>query len=914
MAKRKVTLVTIDEDDVNDGSGSDDSREDYKPRTGVERLHHIPNEAISMGSSGRVRSTFTTAAVPASPSKKTRTILNPDLDPPAVDFSSLEEQVSGWEQEFSEFDAEYGAGLQQGPRALRDSDNPNEQWVRLDRETFWMRSSASMVAANISTRTNVHGMDAMRRMSGMPLHHIETWSDGFFKKSSLKSLGLRIQLGHPLGQPCPNPARSAGDDFVIVTAHTIDEVALDFCNCSQSKPRPTQLLRMRLYPATGTNPRSAATFAALDRFNMMCLESKCSAYEFYNSLARETDNTGLEPSRERYEEFLRMTPRGHDPGDDRIGTTMPGECALLCPACPQPGKNLPPDWENVSAEKRFLYALFLALDANFRLKRKDVSSEEKDPGMGTGWAFYGEVKAYMEHLDKHWDQKQERSTCVAHDAVDKPDRESLGTASSGIGTVDCARHNMKRPNGVGDLQKGERYLNMDYMFFMSLAGSPIKRLYVSYDIACQWHKNISERMKIFDFDDVQFKDGEKYVVFPDPEVPSPRPHRALQHHVLLQPHTVRWRTDGEAPERGWANANRLASSTSISGPGARRDKLDTHFQDWNWKKIVGLGKTLLERLQKAVPLMLETSVAQSDVEASFPLSAVATWTEMAVAWRRRPETQSVATTVMHDGLKEVKKKLAVIASEDVEHERRALATHVKHQLFIPEVALLREREDAARKRVAATQAMPGLRAQDMKLWLPSAIGRSAQCDPELVEYEYMLRKARPSRRSRRFVISCSCARTSTNSRIDGTGREREYAIRHQIKAIDARIQRAAEQYRAARAALHLHVLKEEHIRSRPGSLFGDEERRRGRKTARLDPVQEAERAARRAEEKMPMSWIWLAQAGSEPAAVVHNEDAALRLEWAKTRARAMRYAEEVDLLQEEMRRVVQFMDWRRDSW
>jgi hypothetical protein len=55
--------------------------------------------------------------------------------------------------------------------------------------------------------------------------------------------------------------------------------------------------------------------------------------------------------------------------------------------------------------------LFLALDANFRLKRKDVSSEEKDPGMGTGWAFYGEVKAYMEHLDKHWDQKQEVRIC-----------------------------------------------------------------------------------------------------------------------------------------------------------------------------------------------------------------------------------------------------------------------------------------------------------------------------------------------------------------------------------------------------------------------------------------------------------------------------------------------------------------------
>jgi hypothetical protein len=49
----------------------------------------------------------------------------------------------------------------------------------------------------------------------------------------------------------------------------------------------------------------------------------------------------------------------------------------------------------------------LAIDANFRMKRKDVSSEEKDPGLGDGWSFYGEVKKYMAHLEKNWDQKQE---------------------------------------------------------------------------------------------------------------------------------------------------------------------------------------------------------------------------------------------------------------------------------------------------------------------------------------------------------------------------------------------------------------------------------------------------------------------------------------------------------------------------
>ena len=115
--------------------------------------------------------------------------------------------------------------------------------------------------------------------------------------TTLKKIGLRIQLGHQLGDPCANPVPSSGDDFVVVSSHTIDEVTLDYCNCGGAKLRPIQLLRMGWYPATGTNPRSAATFVALRRFDLMCLESKCSAYEFYNSLSRETDNTGLEPSR-----------------------------------------------------------------------------------------------------------------------------------------------------------------------------------------------------------------------------------------------------------------------------------------------------------------------------------------------------------------------------------------------------------------------------------------------------------------------------------------------------------------------------------------------------------------------------------------------------------------------------------------
>jgi hypothetical protein len=148
----------------------------------------------------------------------------------------------------------------------------------------------------------------------MPFHRIEVsrarpknqckadgtrqrWENGWFRRCTLKSLGVRIQLGHRVGEVCPNPSTAAGDDFVVITTQGIEEVGLDYCDCGTTKAKSVQLLRMRLYPATGTNPRSAATFASLRRFAHMTLESKCSPYEFYHSLVRETDNTGLEPSR-----------------------------------------------------------------------------------------------------------------------------------------------------------------------------------------------------------------------------------------------------------------------------------------------------------------------------------------------------------------------------------------------------------------------------------------------------------------------------------------------------------------------------------------------------------------------------------------------------------------------------------------
>jgi hypothetical protein len=56
---------------------------------------------------------------------------------------------------------------------------------------------------------------------------------------------------------------------------------------------------------------------------------------------------------------------------------------------------------------RWLYALFVAIDANFRLKRRIVSKDVVDPGLSRGWAYFVDDTRYQEHLAAHGKDIQE---------------------------------------------------------------------------------------------------------------------------------------------------------------------------------------------------------------------------------------------------------------------------------------------------------------------------------------------------------------------------------------------------------------------------------------------------------------------------------------------------------------------------
>ncbi|KAF6742587.1 hypothetical protein DFP72DRAFT_830358, partial [Ephemerocybe angulata] len=204
----------------------------------------------------------------------------------------------------------------------------------------------------------------------LPLHRIQKWNGNFFIKVSLKSLGLRIQLGHTPGERCPKPETAWGDDFIILDMDGVHSVGVDYCSCGASPlTQPQQLLERRLYPATTVNPKSAATFRLLELFEILQYESKVSPYELYNMISRLTDNTGIGSAKDRYPSFLRMVhewrhlkllkrnQRGHDPHRG-AAETEEGECAILCPPCPHPGINMPEGWEDEPEETRYVPLLY----------------------------------------------------------------------------------------------------------------------------------------------------------------------------------------------------------------------------------------------------------------------------------------------------------------------------------------------------------------------------------------------------------------------------------------------------------------------------------------------------------------------------------------------------------------------------
>ena len=196
-----------------------------------------------------------------------------------------------------------------------------------------------------------------------------------------------------------------------------------------------------------------------------------------------------------------------------------------------------------------------------------------------------------------------------------------------------------------------------------------------------------------------------------------------------------------------------------------------------------------------------------------------------------------------------------------------------------------------------------------ELWpllLPSGLTQNDRrsCYAGIVEAEQSLRLAQAKdnlvdlRRLRRTLRSL---RTYFRLNVVGEGQKPQTKSRASESGVTLRVNRTVRRYRFAYTAL-LSMDPEGNWRREYKELTDKDNRGPGKELN--------ERGV--GDGYYAMSWIWGGSLGSEADGEDVNET--VRHEWMTSRARADRWREEADLLQEEMRRVVAFLEWKSCSW
>lgn len=156
-----------------------------------------------------------------------------------------------------------------------------------------------------------------------------------------------------------------------------------------------------------------------------------------------------------------------------------------------------------------------------------------------------------------------------------------------------------------------RYVNVDYALASTLADevkAGIANVVVTYDIGCQWSKNLSKRLL-------------NYVSAPLLKIGSLKSFRVAvpKFHIIGHGASCQARfnlaymdgvgmTHGESVETIWSHSGSLATWSRENGPNARHLILDDHWSGWNWRKCIGLRKCLAPRSHMA---LLTTTQARS---------------------------------------------------------------------------------------------------------------------------------------------------------------------------------------------------------------------------------------------------------------------------------------------------------------
>ncbi|KAM6493319.1 hypothetical protein JOM56_011453, partial [Amanita muscaria] len=465
---------------------------------------------------------------------------------------------------------------------------------------------------------------AVKAHTNHPFHRVERWTGQFYQAVSLLDLGFTLNLGHG-GRVCPNNMEEGSSDwschrFTILDSAGIFVHHVRWCRCNgvAVEDKHLQLVRARLFPSSITKPQTAFTFDVLDQFLIDALECKTSAMSFYQKLRWLTDNAFPNLLPDRYRELMRVSRVWRDLsnrkragfGHDAQREPGPGELAIFCPACPQPGINLPERWSEIydrlaqhnsipvtEFSNTNAVALRYVLDGNFTAQHMKMKRPEDNVALSDGLGYMVNEKCYQSHIRSAADNK-DKSACHNHRVVNSANTNKSNLRATGIGATACARHGCFVPHSVVDFYKGEQQKNIDYSVCQAIRHNSdgLQKALIIYDVACQWYTKFQRRVE--SYSSLSLPEGLEIVPAVGKFHLSAHKLDCFARFSLMFTRGA-GHIDGEILETLWSSFNKVSPTARSMSLAHRQELYDDHMRDSNWKKLVGLVKALCKKHKAA---------------------------------------------------------------------------------------------------------------------------------------------------------------------------------------------------------------------------------------------------------------------------------------------------------------------------
>ncbi|KAJ7048169.1 hypothetical protein C8F01DRAFT_1214206 [Mycena amicta] len=848
-----------------------------------------------------------------------------DASPSAVES----DQYAGWVALEGE---ELGAGS-----SLADSDNPNALWrplipTYLDALLRHDGLGDYVKKLKCGFCNNMYGDESTRvfrcqdcgeflqcktclceRHTLSPLHRIQEWNGDFWTEASLHKSASGFGEGLGLVYQLGHhgfPCPLPEPKRRLVVLNVGGVFILDVNYCG--------CMRWKGEDHVAT----CATYWVLEQFRLMSVVGNANVHDFVGCLERMTDPT-----------LSGSVPRGGGHELSGVTGTSAGELAVPCWACPLAGFNLPEGWESRAEGERY--------------------NERHDPSFGSGWSYFVETEAYKNHL-RNYTTEDDVSSCIAFAALTQKDtRITTGLRISGGRRV---------------------YANMDYILLSALRFANVKRLVLSYDIACQWKLHLLERADAL----AEANKLPTHLEIFNIAFALPVWHAVAHEPTCQVENSLSYlkgvgRTDGEGIERTWAVLNPVSYATKEMGEGNRHDSIDDKIDHINFEKNIRQGKMLSRKLIVAISERDKQTQQFEEMDESLNDATREAWRTEIEQWER--DRSMPNPFLMHGGQKSelseaqilaalkkdeldelwagrvtaaegkmtlagfIKAKLQLEDLQDrIQWESRSktltadrasqldelrmsffkkLHTITKlEEVFMPAAVDLRAEDEELHD-----PEVPPKKAEEVPLWLPSELSKEELKAPgmaKLARIESSLRRGQCGDTIARLRGRIHAAtHLSLFRKMHIVGQRHNTRQNTLWERIEEKKQRDARKYRRAfRAMVWLEgsefAPKFQELRNEDMSNRTEEEESDAAARAKLGRAggRHVRTEPALAKHATRVSWIWFV-GGDADAGEVHD---AVRVQWSKARARCDRWTEEVLLLREEMKRVLRSLVSVEEVW